>query len=107
VAAASTRRSTATFSGVGFRVGAVEHLGLDLECHQAVTALDLDRELAELHAVPAHDLAARTRPFARDRDPNGYLDQPCGGRREQEVSHRGVVAPHDPAFRITLGAERG
>ena len=52
---------------IASRIGAVEHVRLDLERHQAVAALDLDRELAELDALPAHDLATRARAFARDR----------------------------------------
>ena len=35
--------------------------------HEPVTALDLDRQLADLDAVPADELAGRPRPFARRR----------------------------------------
>ncbi len=44
---------------IGRVVGAMEELRLELEGDQAVRALDLDRQLADLDAMPADDLAGR------------------------------------------------
>ncbi len=55
--------------------------------------------------IPADDLGRGSRTLARDVDPDVDLDESAGDRDEHQVADRRVVAPHDPAFRVRLGAE--
>ena len=88
-------------------VGAVEDLALDLERHEAMAALDLDRQLAELDALPADDLAAGARALARDVHPDVDLERARSAvGDEQHVARTRVVAPRHPALGVGLGAER-
>ena len=86
--------------GVGRGVGAVEDLGLDLEADQAVAALHLEPQLAELDPVPAHDLAARRaglRPATLTRTLSWI--EAARRRRQDHVADARVVAPDHPAIR--------
>ena len=79
----------------------------DLEGHEAMAALDLDRELAELDALPADDLATGARAFARDRDTDVDHARARSGSARGACSANSGRPPQHPAFRVGVGAEPG
>ena len=62
-----------------------------------MAALDLDRELAELDPLPAHDLATRARALTRDADTDVDQDEPAQGRREERVARPAGRRPRSPS----------
>ena len=72
---------------------------LDLECDEAVAALDLDAEFTELDAVPADDLAAGARALALDVDPDVELDEAARRRARRAGIGRWGRRPTRPSTR--------
>ncbi len=89
---------------VGGLVGPAQDHAFERDAQDPVAALHLDRQVAELHPVPADELAAGARALARDVDPDVDLGQARVGRREDRVAHRRVVAPGHPALRVRVRA---
>src|SRR5258705_7972060 len=91
---------------IGLGIGPPQHDLLDLEAEKAMRTLRLDREFAELDAIPAKELGRRPRTLAGDVDPDIASDQSCRRREEDRVALGRFLAPCDPDVRILAETKR-
>ena len=92
---------------VGLSVHAPQDRALHGRAHEAVPALHLHGEVADLHARPADQLARCSRTLLGNVDADGHHAEAGFGGRHHAPPRRRLLAPADPALGVAGRAERG